>query len=82
MVITASKLRENIYRLLDQVLETGLPIEIERKGRRLRIVPVHGPSKFDNLVERPETVCGDPDELVSIDWSTSWHGEDELVDLP
>ena len=81
MTITASKLRENIYRLLDQVLETGVPIEIERKGRRLRIVPLDGPSKFDNLVERPEALLCDPDELVSIDWSAEWRGEEELSDL-
>jgi hypothetical protein len=81
MVITASKLRENIYNLLDQVLETGVPIEIERKGRRLRIAPVDGPSKFDSLVERPDALRCDPDELVSIDWSSEWHGEDEMRDL-
>lgn len=40
MPLTASKLRENIYRVLDQVLETGEPVEIERNGRRLRIVAV------------------------------------------
>ena len=38
MVITASKLRENVYRILDQVLATGEPIEIERNGRRLLLV--------------------------------------------
>jgi hypothetical protein len=36
--LTASKLRANIYRVLDQVLETGVPVEIERHGRRLRII--------------------------------------------
>jgi len=38
--MTASKLRQNIYRALDEVIETGVPLEIERKGKRLRIVPV------------------------------------------
>ena len=33
MPVTASKLRENIYRILDQVLETGVPVEIERRGK-------------------------------------------------
>ncbi len=40
MVINASKLRGNVYRLFDQVLETGEIIEIDRKSRRLKIVPV------------------------------------------
>ncbi len=29
---TASKLRQDVYRILDQVLATGVPIEIVRKG--------------------------------------------------
>src|SRR5688572_10675401 len=31
---------EDIYRILDQVLETGVPVEIERRGKLLKIVPV------------------------------------------
>ena len=33
MTLTASKLRENICRILDQVLETGVPVEVRRKGK-------------------------------------------------
>jgi hypothetical protein len=36
---TASRLRENVYRILDEVLETGVPVEIERRGKILRIGP-------------------------------------------
>ncbi len=71
MVITASRLRENIYRLLDQVIETGEPIEIERNGRRLRIVIDEPPSKLGRLVQRP-TIAGDPEDLVHLDWSDQW----------
>jgi len=31
MQITASKLRENIYRILDQAIATGAPVEVLRK---------------------------------------------------
>ncbi len=41
MAITASKLRENIYRLLDQVLNTGVPIEVKRRGKILKIIRTH-----------------------------------------
>jgi len=71
MVITASRLRENIYRLLDHVIETGEAIEIERNGHRLRIVVDDAPSKLGRLVER-DTVVGDPEELVHLDWSDQW----------
>jgi antitoxin (DNA-binding transcriptional repressor) of toxin-antitoxin stability system len=43
LTITASELRQNVYRLLDEVLRTGEPLEIDRAGRRLRIVPVDAP---------------------------------------
>lgn len=31
---------EDIYRILDEVLATGVPVEIERGGKLLRIIPV------------------------------------------
>lgn len=72
MVVTASKLRENVYRILDEVLETGVPVEIERRGRRLRIVAVDAPSPLDRLVPRTDVIVGDPDDLVHVDWSGEW----------
>ena len=74
MALTASKLRENIYRILDQVLETGIPVEIERSGKRLKIVPVEVPGKrkLERLEEHPGSVLCDPEELVHIDWSDQW----------
>ncbi len=73
MGISASKLRENVYRILDEVLATGVPVEIERGGRTLRIVPIDPAPKIDQLVRRPEIVTGDPDDLVDIDWSSEWN---------
>jgi antitoxin (DNA-binding transcriptional repressor) of toxin-antitoxin stability system len=70
--ITASELRANVYQLLDRVLETGVPLEVARGGRRLRIVPVDAPSRLDRLPVRPEVIIGDPNDLVDIDWSSEW----------
>jgi hypothetical protein len=72
MAITASKLRENVYRVLDQVLATGEPVEIERNGRRLFIVADAPPSRLAKLVRRPDAVVGDPEDLVHLDWSDEW----------
>ncbi len=69
MAIRPSQLRANIYRLLDQVIETGEPIEIERKGHRLLLVAKPPASKIDRLVRRDDVIRGDPAELVHIDWS-------------
>ncbi|MDA8164800.1 MAG: type II toxin-antitoxin system Phd/YefM family antitoxin [Desulfobacteraceae bacterium] len=72
MAVNASTLRENIYRLLDQVLETGQPLEIERKGKLLRVVPVSEPAKIARLVKH-DCLRGDPEEIVHLDWSEEWH---------
>ena len=74
MKVTASKLRENIYQLLDQVLETGAPVEIERRGRRLKIIPADEPprAKLDRLESHPGAILGDPEDLVHLDWSAEW----------
>ena len=69
--MTTSELRRNIYQLLDQVLETGIPLEIERKGRKLRIVPEAPRQKLDNL-KRRDCLRGDPEDLVHMDWSSEW----------
>jgi len=73
LAITATQLRQNIYRLLDQVLETGEPLEIERNGRRVRVVPVERLSKLDRIIEHPDLIVGDPEDLVHIDWYDEWH---------
>jgi hypothetical protein len=72
MAINASRLRADIYRVLDEVLATGRPVEIERKGRRLRIVPDRQPSKLARLVSRPAYLRGDPEAVVHVDWSRQW----------
>jgi hypothetical protein len=72
MPLTASKLREDIYRILDQVLETGVPVEIERRGKMLKIVPAEIPEKLDKLIVRPTFLQGDPEDIVSLDWSREW----------
>ena len=72
MGISASELRRDIYNLLDHVLETGIPLEIERKGRVLRIVPVTPRSKLSRRVRRREYISGDPEDLVHLDWSAEW----------
>lgn len=74
--LTASRLRANVYRVLDQVLETGVPVEIERHGRRLRILPVSAGtsrtvSKLARLKPRRYLRCP-PEALVHIDWSREW----------
>jgi prevent-host-death family protein len=75
--LTPTELRANIYQLLDEVLNTGVPLEIKKGDRKLRIIPVEKVDKFQNLVPRPGVIAGDPEELVQIRW------ENEVnLDLP
>lgn len=72
--LTASRLRQDIYRILDRVLETGVPVEIERGGRVLRIVPADDAirGRLDDLQPHPDAVSCDPEDLVHLDWSGEW----------
>jgi antitoxin (DNA-binding transcriptional repressor) of toxin-antitoxin stability system len=71
MRLTASRLRQDIYRILDQVLDTGVPVEIERHGKVLKIVPPQESSKLDSLKPR-DYMNADPQEFVHVDWSETW----------
>ena len=71
MSLSASKLRQDIYRILDQVLETGVPVEIRRKGRTLKIVPDDPPSKLARLKKR-DFLVDDPESYVHLDWYGEW----------
>jgi len=71
MQITASRLREDIYNILDSVLESGDTVEVVRKGRIIRIVADKPPSRLARLKKR-DCITGNPEDLVEIDWSADW----------
>ncbi len=73
MTISASKLRQNIYRLLDKVAATGVPILILRNGKKLKIIPAESVSKLKNLKKR-NVLKGNPEDIVHLDWSEEWNG--------
>lgn len=71
MKVTASKLRENIYQILDEAIATGNPVEIERKGVSLQIIPQTKPPKLSRLTKR-EAFVGDPEDIIGMDWLSEW----------
>ena len=71
MRVTASALRADIYRILDQALTTGVAVEVVRKGRVIRIVPDRPVSKLNRLTKR-RAYRGDPDEIISMHWLQEW----------
>jgi hypothetical protein len=70
--VTATELRRNIYKLLDEVLQSKVPLEVKRKGKRLIIIPADACSKFDRLDPHVDCVKGDLEDLVHMDWSKEW----------
>ena len=67
-----SNIQKNILELLDKVVKTGVPMEIEREGKRLLISPAEKHRNLDYLEEHPDFIVGNPDDLVHIDWSAEW----------
>jgi len=65
----------DILQLLDKVLSTGLPVEIERKGQRLVISPAEKRRELNCLENHSDFVVGNSDDLVHIDWSSDWNPE-------
>lgn len=68
--ISPTELRSTIYRVLDEIAETGEPREIVRGERRFLILPL-GPKGRRDLWNRPRRsalVETTPDELVATHW--------------
>ena len=71
MPISATALRQNMYRILDEVIETGKPVEVLRKGTVLTIGAKGQPSRLSRLKKR-KVFDGDPDEIIGMDWLKEW----------
>lgn len=77
MKINPSVLRKNIYKVLDHILETGEPVEIERKGSILKIIPDDKKGRKLSRLTPRDCIAGDPEDLVHCDWSNEWSEETE-----
>ena len=71
MPLSVSKHRDNIYHILDAVLNTGTPVEMMRHGQVLRIVPARKASKLSRLKKR-EYALRDPESIVHLEWFQEW----------
>jgi prevent-host-death family protein len=74
--VSVTALRQNLFKLVDEALETGIPVEIERRGRKLLLIPQHPASKLDRLKRRP-AIQGDADDLVDLS-AGEWNEADKL----
>ena len=67
-----TQLRANIFQVFEKIEKTGIPVDVERNGKRFRIVSLTPVDKFTNARFLPDCIVGDPDRLDRIDWSKEW----------
>ena len=78
MAITATKLRSDLYRVIDEVIKKGVSVEVELRGKKVRIVPAEARDKLANLVKRPGVILGDAGRLAQVKtfdeskWRKKW----------
>lgn len=73
MTLTATQLRQNVYQILDEVIDSGVAQEVVRRGQTVMLVPTGpGRRKLENLPRRGKVYKGTFDELVAISWESSW----------
>ena len=63
--VSLTALRNNLFKIVDQVIQTGNPVIVERKGHKLKIVLEEKKSKLKNLKPH-DCIIGDPDDLVQL----------------
>ena len=78
MKISLTRLRADLYNIVDQVIESGIPVEVKRHGKIIKIISVEPKSKLDNLEPHPNTIVGNPEDLVHMDWSPEWSQGNDL----
>jgi len=75
--ITPTQLRKDLYRLLDRIIETGEPLQIDRKGVTLQIERKPALSKLERIraMGRPDVWVGDPNDIFDLDFMEEWREE-------
>ncbi len=65
MPITATELKKDLFNSLDQVIKTGIPLEIIHKGHTLRVISDEPAHRLKNLVPH-NTIQGDAEALAEL----------------
>lgn len=74
--LTLTTLRHRLFEVADRVLETGVPVAIERRGKTLLLTPQAAGSKLARL-KRRKLVKGAPESLVKVKAGT-WREPENL----
>jgi len=80
--ITLTELRADLYNVVDQIIKTGVSVEVQRNGHKIKIILADGPSKLERLTERTSVMNGDPEDIVHCDWLQEWSELREIQKAP
>lgn len=74
MPMSLTELRANLYKIVDQIIMTGIPVEIQRNGHMLKIISTDEniPSRLNRLQPKTDVIIGDPESLVHSEWLSEW----------
>lgn len=74
-MISIAEFKHNLDCKLNQLIASGVPIEIDMHGHVIKITVSDIPSKLDRLHSRPNVMRCDPQDIVHNDWSVGWNGD-------
>jgi len=74
MIVNATKFRSNLYRLLDDVIETGNSLKVKKNNNILEVSLKKKPSKIDRLTKHDCLNCS-PESIIHIDWIKEWKND-------
>jgi len=67
----ATQLRANLYKTLDEVIATGKPVRVERKGKVVLISPEQ-PVKQPRVFKKRKLLVNPDEDITQIDWMAEW----------
>ena len=76
--LTLTNLRSNLFKIIDQIIESGKPVFIKRKGHIVRIDLDKPTKRTERLFKQPlrkNVITGDPEELVNF---KAWQWDENL----
>ena len=83
--MTATRFRQDLFKTLDRLVETGETLEIERRGALLRVQVAQAAGALldtARFAHRGQLLRVPPADLVSTDWSSLWRPEGGFEQAP
>lgn len=74
--LSVTSLRQHIYKVIDKVVNTGIPQYVIKNGHRVKISLDEPKDKLANI-KTENIIIGNPDELVNLELY-EWNGKNQI----